>query len=162
MVGGGVDFLTNDGLRTIIEPKLKEFFDDGLTRFLDEHNRPILYGTELADTIFAEQAADFPYFAAQDYMQNGVVIISGDKNDTIHESQFDDEFHGGDGFGTLEDEPAVVDQKGLSIEFSAAFGQNSDGVTERIIAIDVVEDGFGGTDKLFSIEQINSTSQSQF
>lgn len=76
-----------------------ELFAAGVTKFLDDQNRPILYGTREADVL--SQSSFAPLL--QNYYENGVVLIGADGADYIVSSfrGSNNQFWGGSGDDTL-------------------------------------------------------------
>lgn len=99
-------------LAPFMQDLLNELWVNGYTDFLDEEDRPILYGTDSSDTIDAVQIDDIfnSNFVADwfgqsfddihnisQYSQNGVLILSGQGDDDLTGSNWDDRLHGGEG-----------------------------------------------------------------
>ena len=95
-------------LRSEINDLTDDLFQDGTTRFLDNQNRPILYGTLDDDSLLsASTVSGFP--TLQEFEDNGVVLIGGEGADNIIGSPNDDKLIGGAGDDTLKGEsfPAI-------------------------------------------------------
>lgn len=78
---------------------INKLFTDGVIRFLDSSNRPILYGSVGADPLSAEKVKDFPTLIK--YVGNGVAILGGDGNDNLIGGNSGDRLQGGNGNDTL-------------------------------------------------------------
>ena len=78
-------------------------FSEGTTRFIDDENKPIVYGTTGSDTIFPIQALGFPYTTPALY-NNGLVLIGGNGDDSILGDNSNDKLFGGNGADTLSGE----------------------------------------------------------
>ena len=76
--GNAVTLLPN--LLSEINTLSDELFDAGVTRFLDDQNRPILYGTLEADDLSVPR---FKPPVLADYFENGVVLIGADGTDNL-------------------------------------------------------------------------------
>ncbi|NEQ51687.1 MAG: hypothetical protein F6K11_16360, partial [Leptolyngbya sp. SIO3F4] len=89
-------------LETDVIKLTNELFDQGVTKFLDDQNRPILYGTPGNDNLFIIGGSTvYPKLAP--FVSNGSVIFGGDGNDRLQGSNLggDDELYGGKGNDTL-------------------------------------------------------------
>ncbi|NEQ40080.1 MAG: VWA domain-containing protein [Okeania sp. SIO3I5] len=71
-----------------------DLFNDGVTRFLDDQNRPIFYGTQEAD--FLEAPLNAPKLTTS-YDENGILVIGSIGNDTLESIKDNSELRGGDG-----------------------------------------------------------------
>lgn len=104
-------------LAPYMQDLLNELWINGYTDFLDEEERPILYGTSLDDTIDAVQIDDIfdsnfvsDWFGQSfddihnilQYSQNGVLILSGQGDDNLTGSNWDDRLQGGDGDDVID------------------------------------------------------------
>ncbi len=94
--------LVTAGLR--IYPGRNEFIDQlfsdsKITRFLDNNNKPIIYGTVDADNIFGANVYQYP--TLNPYKNNGVDLIAGKGSDTVIGSSKDDVIDGGEGDDNL-------------------------------------------------------------
>lgn len=80
----GVDYSVLEAGRHTIYDNL---YASGITRYLNENQQPILYGTNESDSIVAEQEiAAFGSDAESriiPYLSNGVVVLSGDGDDLV-------------------------------------------------------------------------------
>jgi hypothetical protein len=83
-------------------------YDQGVTKFLDDQNRPILYGTVGADILSAEilnnPSDQTIYPKQQGFKDNGVVLIGGDGTDTLTGGTKSDRLFGGDDSDILNGE----------------------------------------------------------
>ena len=92
---------------------LNDLWDDEITSFLDDQDRPILYGTNGADALSASQIDSIYYsgsiitgvgtYAIDDlteFKNNGVVLIGGGGNDTLEGGLGNNELYGGAGTDT--------------------------------------------------------------
>ena len=82
------------GLRKLYSLKndfIDGLFNDGVIKFLDKNNKPILYGTVDADRLSATNdinAKDTPTLT--EFEDNGVVLISGGEDDVLGGTKADD------------------------------------------------------------------------
>jgi Ca2+-binding RTX toxin-like protein len=89
-------------LQADINILLEDLFNSGVTRFI-ENGKPILYGTDGADSLSGDSAlfgnpSDYPTLVPQ--RNNGVIVIGGDGNDTLTGTAVAsavDEIYGGEG-----------------------------------------------------------------
>lgn len=127
---------------------VQEFWNSGLTKFLDDQNRPILYGTDGNDTI--DGSGNNPLWDdtssafvsdIDEYQSNGVVLIGGDGNDIFIDSAHNDEMYGGNDYDT-------ADYRGsTNTNLTVQINQGGNG--------DIVVSGaMTGTDTLHSMEKI--------
>jgi hypothetical protein len=92
---------------------LDNLWDDGVSKFIDDEGRPIIYGTASAEALsadpmledgrVAQALEDNPYF--QDYLGKGVVLVGGGGNDSITGSAKSDILLGGTDNDTLRGSP---------------------------------------------------------
>jgi hypothetical protein len=148
---------------------------DETTKFLDQDERPILYGTSKGDDLTAEPNEDLQYL--QQYWKNGVVLVGGagadaltggdakdhllggDEIDAIIGGKGDDKLSGGDGsdflvggIGNDELHGGEGADKGLEDGFDTAdYSESTSGIKVDLTA-GTAKDGTGGTDTLISIE----------
>ena len=78
-------------------------FNDGVTRFLDENNKPIIYGTLNNDSLNDINVYDelFGSYLAE-FLPNGYVVLGGEGNDVLSGYMANDELYGGEGADTLD------------------------------------------------------------
>jgi len=76
-----------------------QLWTSGITKFLDDQNRPIIYGSNAEDTVSASQVADMPKLAP--YASNGVVLIGGQGYDSLTGGDHNDRLFGGNHMDTL-------------------------------------------------------------
>jgi Ca2+-binding RTX toxin-like protein len=83
----------------LAKPQIDAILDDlwglGISKFLDEKNRPIFYGSDKDDMIGASMVNLSPY--NKDYLKNGIVLIGGKGNDTLSGDKYNDRLLGGEG-----------------------------------------------------------------
>lgn len=93
-------------------------FDNGVTKFLDADNKPILYGTDQDDSIFGtlsragierntggtKTIVDIGSFdnPLSGWVQNGIHYIGGAGNDTLVGTDYEDKMFGGDDNDVLD------------------------------------------------------------
>jgi Ca2+-binding RTX toxin-like protein len=89
-------------LRSDIIELTDNLFNDGVTKFLDDKNRPIIYGTLGDDNLFLIPGST-RYPALAPFVSNGVVLIGGDGDDRLLGTSLpaDDELYGGKGNDNL-------------------------------------------------------------
>ncbi|MDI1279645.1 calcium-binding protein, partial [Methylobacter sp.] len=99
-------------LSTEMHELAERIFDNGVTKFLDADNKPILYGTDQDDSIFGtlsragidrnkggtKTIVDIGRFdnPLSGWIQNGIHYIGGAGNDTLVGTDYDDKLLGGD------------------------------------------------------------------
>jgi hypothetical protein len=92
-------------LTTDVNNLINNLWNDGTTKFLTADERPILYGTDVGDTLNSDVLRDSSLPTLAVYAKNGVVIIGGNGNDTFVNSTptsyHNDIFDGGDGIDTV-------------------------------------------------------------
>ena len=89
---------------------LNTLWNEGITRFLDANDRPIIYGTNDSDALSANQIDNIydesdPIIRVgintiedlETYQENGVVLIGGDGNDELSGDKENDILYGGEG-----------------------------------------------------------------
>lgn len=74
-------------LRIEINKLTDDLFDDGVTKFLDDKNQPIIYGTQEADEL-SELGFNAPKL--EPFLQDAAVFIGGSGNDTVLQSTLGD------------------------------------------------------------------------
>ncbi len=80
-----------------------ELFEEGITRFLDEQDRPIFYAKpegELTDYVFGTSGTrTIPYPKLEPFIQNGMLIIGSNGSDTVNSAYYDEPVPGSEGDG---------------------------------------------------------------
>jgi hypothetical protein len=122
----------NQGLSKLLSAKseienlVTNMWNKGTIRFLDERERPIIYGTNGTDNLdndsFGEpNGLNVPEL--NDYVQNGVVLIGGAGDDKLDGNSNMDRLIGGKGNDTLDggDSEDVADFSGLCSEYDFDF-----------------------------------------
>lgn len=111
-----------------------QLFASGVTRFLDDSGRPIIYGTNGADSLIGYQAAWAPLNGQEylsSYVGNGIAYVAGGGNDEITGLSGNDALYGGRGndvlrggagddtlYGGKDDDRYYVDQGDQVVEFA--------------------------------------------
>lgn len=93
------------GLLDEIRQEADALFAGGSTRFLDGENRPIIYGTTGADSMYADQAMWAPLSGQKylgQYVGNGITYVAGAGDDDIKALGGNDALYGGRGQDTLD------------------------------------------------------------
>lgn len=168
-------------IEAFLNPLVENLFNAGVTRFIDPQGRAIIYGTTGTDYLRDEN--DLLFYSGRapllaPYFGNGVVFIGNSGSDQLAGAGTDDDLRGGAGddiiFGWLGND--VMDggnRRGL-----AASGDGIDtadysfkpvshglhiqlGVTgpDGVVGTLVSDDGNGGQDWLYSIENIIGTNE---
>lgn len=146
---------------------LNDLWAEGITKFLDDQNRPILYGTNGSDTLSAADitsiySGDFlsglGTFFVDDLMefeQNGVALIGGNGEDRLYGGSYNDSMRGGNAHDKLTGYAGNDYLHGGKGEDAAVYTGNFKnysiiaGATNSIVTDTV---GNEGTDTLVSIE----------
>ena len=111
-----------------------QLFASGVTRFLDDSGRPIIYGTNGADSLIGYQAAWAPLNGQEylsSYIGNGIAYVAGGGNDEVTGLSGNDALYGGRGndvlrggsgddtlYGGNDDDRFYVDQDDEVVEFA--------------------------------------------
>lgn len=95
-------------------------WDDGIIKFLDEADRPIVYGTDGADSLSADlSSVTYPYLSS--YETNGAVLIGGSGDDVLEGNDYNDYLVGGD------DEDVLTGGDGNDVIDGGADADDMDG-----------------------------------
>ncbi len=120
-------------------------FSEGTTRFIDDENKPIVYGTTGSDTIFPIQALGFPYTTPALY-NNGLVLIGGNGDDSILGDNSNDKLFGGNGADILSGGGADILYGGKGVD--ALNGDDGNDILYGGEDADTL-DGGNGNDTLY-------------
>ncbi|GBL17132.1 bifunctional hemolysin/adenylate cyclase [Microcystis aeruginosa NIES-1211] len=86
------------GLKFGIDRISENLFSQGITKFLDKEEKPIIYGTQGNDKLSALGTLNkLAYPKLFEYYKNGVVLIGASGNDELLGFGFDDRLFGGEG-----------------------------------------------------------------
>lgn len=129
-------------------------FSSDITRFLDENNKPILYGKLGDSATFADSLVIQSYSYLSSFISNGVVILEDGGNDVLTGSNYDDKLLGGAGDDGLYGGLGNDNLYGGDGDDSALEGEWGDDEIYGELGNDKL-DGGSGNDRLFGGEGID-------